>query len=115
MRLARSQASTIPVMSVSAEVQPLPHLPSTRQGESSSSLGHHDEVAYATLGLFRKLTGYTKSGSDARPTLCVAVQWPEERRIAGKGKTKSLIIQVRGPPDDLVSPSCVLEFSQGSY
>jgi hypothetical protein len=88
---------------INVEVQPLPHLPSTRFGESSTSGSQDADTAYATVALLETLAVGSSDTSSLGQGLYVAVQWPEERRIPGKGKRRSLIIQVKPPPDYLVS------------
>jgi len=90
-------------VAVNVEVQPLPHLPSTRLGEGSSSAGHQQDIAYATEVAFNKLAGSSPHGVELEDNIHIAIQWPDERRMSGKGKSRSLVIQVRRPPDDLVS------------
>jgi hypothetical protein len=90
---------------VNVEVQPLPHLPSLRLGESSSSAGQCDDCAYATEIVFNKLSICSENELETETGIYVAIEWPEERRISGKGKTRSLVIQVKRPPAALVSPS----------
>ena len=87
---------------VDIEVQPLPHLPSIRLGESSSSTSQQDDIAYATHTIFDKLIRDFNDEMESSKAIYVALQWPEEGRIAGKGKNRSLVIQVRRPPTDLV-------------
>jgi hypothetical protein len=90
-------------VAVPVEVQPLPHLQSSRHGESSSSAGQQDDTAYATDLVFEKLVNHSQPDSTLDNTTYIAIEWPEERRIAGKGKTRSLVIQLRRPPAGLVS------------
>ena len=101
-------------VAIDVEVQPLPHLPSTRPGEGSSSAGQQQDVAYATNIVFDKLVNSLAEHADSEHSIYIAIQWPDERRIAGKGKSRSLVIQVRRPPDDLVrrSLSCMLMVNQ---
>jgi peroxin-6 len=87
---------------VNVEVQPLPHLPSTRLGEGSSSAGVQHDIAYTTNVVFDKLVGSSAQHVELEDSIYIVIQWPDERRIAGKGKSRSLVIQVRRPPDDLV-------------
>lgn len=94
---------TSPSTALRVEVQPLPHLPSTRLGESSSSAGQQVDIAYATEALLKHLLGFSSKSYDSDEAVYIAVKWPEERRIQGKGKKRSLVIQVKAPPDDLVS------------
>jgi hypothetical protein len=85
------------------EVRPLPHLPSTRLGESSGSAHPLDDTAYATSALYSSLTSPIGISGDDAQTIYVAVEWPEDRRLAGKGKAKNLVVLVKPPPADLVS------------
>ena len=85
------------------EVQPLPHLPSVRLGEGSSSVTRQDDIAYASDLIFDKLVQLSGDETESSRGIYVALQWPQERRLAVKGKSTSLVIQVRRPPSDLVS------------
>jgi peroxin-6 len=90
-------------VAIHVEVQPLPHLPSTRLGVGSSSAGQQEDIAYATNFVFDRLVDASSQDGESEDSIHIAIQWPEERRLPGKGKSKSLVIQVRRPPDDLVS------------
>jgi peroxin-6 len=92
-------------VAINVEVQPLPHLPSTRLGEGSSSAGSQQDIAYATNPVFDKLVGSSSQHAEPEDSIHIAIQWPDERRLPVKGKSRSLVVQVRRPPDDLVSQS----------
>lgn len=88
---------------VQVEVQPLSLSGSSRLGQSSSSTRPTTDTAFASTALWHTLR-HGRSRHDDEDTLSVAVQWPEERRIRGKGKSRNLIVQVQLAPDDIVSP-----------
>lgn len=87
------------------EVRPLPHLPALRLGEGSSSANQHHEIAYATDNVYDRLIESESQPSAIDRSIYVAIQWPEERRIAGKGKNRSLVIPIRRLPENQVRPA----------
>lgn len=88
---------------INVEVQPLPHLPPSTLGEGSNSSSQPDVIAYATDTVFEKLARPFDGARGSDDHIYTSIQWPEERRLAGKGKSRNLVIQVRRPPGGLVS------------
>lgn len=92
---------------IKAEVRPLPHLPSSRLGESSGS-GQLDDTAFATTRLYETLSEEVEDDGPTKGSVYVSVAWPEERRLAGKGKAKNLIVLVKPMPEGLVSTQIMM-------
>lgn len=87
---------------VQVEVQPLSLSGASRLGESSSSTRRTDDTAFASTALWQALN-LARKGEAIRDTFSVAVEWPEERRIRGKGKSRNLVVQVQPAGDEIVS------------
>lgn len=96
---------------IQAEVQPLSLFGASRLGESSTSTKRADDVAFASTALWWKL-GQATSGSSERQTVFVSIQWPEDRRLRGKGKARNLVVQVQHASDDIVRSASLAYLSQ---
>jgi len=97
---------TAPSRAIEANISPLPTTISLELGQPSSSKHSQIEISQASPKLWDVLreSAHASSpvnghadhqGGGEEEYLCVAVRWPEERRLRAKGKARSTVLWVK--------------------